>query len=116
MWFQRRSKNLSQDACSNRPHPFRALCVLVQVSILTKTKDEARHFVQSTKLHVYDVDGDKMYHYDFMAQSRFPISHCWDQEEPRLLACETRRFGVVQETPTLEDSEASSRIEVHPCS
>jgi len=87
-------------------------CKGSQVSILTKTKDEARHFVQSTKLHVYDVDGDKMYHYDFMAQSRFPISHCWDQEEPRLLACETRRFGVVQETPTLEDSEASSRIEV----
>lgn len=38
--------------------------------------------------HVYDVEADKLYSLDFAKYRRFPISHCWDDVEPRLVGCE----------------------------
>merc|ERR1719502_1637525 len=51
-----------------------------------------------TRLHVYDADRDVVDDYDFGVHGRYPISHFWDPQEPKLLACETARLrGAVSE-------------------
>ena len=31
-------------------------------------------------------------HYDFAEKGRYPVAHFWDDDEPRLLACETHKL------------------------
>uniref|UniRef100_A0A7S1IHP5 Guanine nucleotide-binding protein subunit beta-like protein n=1 Tax=Eutreptiella gymnastica TaxID=73025 RepID=A0A7S1IHP5_9EUGL len=83
-----------------------------KVSVLAKIKDDAGHTTPDTKIYVYDVEGDKLHSYDFAQHSRYPVSHCWDATEPRLLGCETRRFGALETIQGGEEMETSSRIEV----
>lgn len=61
------------------------------------------------KLYIWDVERDKISEFDFMHLSgtsngttetnlgstvpRLPMTFCWDNEDPRILACETRRLN-----------------------
>jgi len=45
-----------------------------------------------TKLYVWNMDKDCFQEYDF-GPTRYPVSHCWDGAEPKLLACEAKRLG-----------------------
>eukprot|EP00667_Euglena_gracilis_P000441 EG_transcript_441 len=81
-----------------------------KVSLLCRVKDAAGHMTPDTRFHVYDVEADKLYSLDFAKYRRFPISHCWDDVEPRLVGCETRRFGA--DSGGADEVETSTRIEV----
>jgi intraflagellar transport protein 140 len=41
-----------------------------------------------SRIHVYNADTDLVNNYEF-GPARFPVSHCWDPAENKLLACET---------------------------
>lgn len=91
-----------------------------QVSMICKVKDASGQMVQDTRFHVFNLETDKLHSLDFAKFNRYPISHCWDEAEPRLVGCETRRSGhsdtsaaaPAANAPTLDEAEASSRIEV----
>eukprot|EP00998_Keelungia_sp_KM082_P005361 NODE_16_length_3996_cov_51.442233_g15_i0.p1 GENE.NODE_16_length_3996_cov_51.442233_g15_i0~~NODE_16_length_3996_cov_51.442233_g15_i0.p1 ORF type:complete len:1185 (-),score=344.87 NODE_16_length_3996_cov_51.442233_g15_i0:442-3720(-) len=84
-------------------------CNGTKISLLCKVKDDAGHTMTDTKVYVYDVEADKLSNYDFGPVARNPISHAWDETEPRLLGCETRRFRSDQLD---DDADRGSRIEV----
>eukprot|EP01012_Entosiphon_sulcatum_P045924 TRINITY_DN6146_c0_g1_i1.p1 TRINITY_DN6146_c0_g1~~TRINITY_DN6146_c0_g1_i1.p1 ORF type:complete len:1449 (+),score=295.84 TRINITY_DN6146_c0_g1_i1:53-4399(+) len=82
-----------------------------RVSLLAKVRTAAGHTTTDSRLYVYDFEVDRLRSYSFEEVSRYPISHCWDETEPKLLGCETRRFrsGDANDEDT---PERSSRIEV----
>jgi len=82
-----------------------------KVSVLLRVKDASGHLGPDPRLHVFDLEADRLCSHDFGRQRRYPISHCWDEGEPRLLGCETRRF-THGEAPNPDEGETSVRIEV----
>jgi intraflagellar transport protein 140 len=69
------------------------LFLVTQVSILTNLVAAGGSEVPSTLLHVYDVELDRVFTYDFGPRC-YPAGHAWDHTEPKLLAVETRKFDT----------------------
>ena len=61
-----------------------------RVSLLTRCVDSSGIQVSDSRCHVYDVDVDRLFSYDF-GPAAFPVLHCWDASEARLLAVETKQ-------------------------
>ncbi|GBG73003.1 hypothetical protein CBR_g12722 [Chara braunii] len=73
--------------------PIRSLrcnCDGTKVSILAGIEGEDDMEKLDSRLFVYDLEIDKFLAYDFRPFHRRPLSHCWDGEEPKLMACETQ--------------------------
>mmetsp|Transcript_83931 Transcript_83931/g.237404 ORF Transcript_83931/g.237404 Transcript_83931/m.237404 type:complete len:1469 (+) Transcript_83931:229-4635(+) len=64
-----------------------------RVSILSDHVHGALRMLEpDTRLHVYDADRDVVDNFNCTSRGRYPVSHFWDTEEPKLLACETTRI------------------------
>eukprot|EP01006_Ploeotia_vitrea_P038293 TRINITY_DN66224_c9_g3_i2.p1 TRINITY_DN66224_c9_g3~~TRINITY_DN66224_c9_g3_i2.p1 ORF type:complete len:1410 (+),score=219.44 TRINITY_DN66224_c9_g3_i2:87-4316(+) len=105
------TKRLFEDQTGVEVTSIRCNCDGNKVSLLCKTINKEGHTMTDTKFYVYDLETERLTSYDFNGVSRFPISHCWDETEPKLLGCETRRYrSDLNEVD--EEGERSSRIEV----
>ena len=62
------------------------------VSILSERMRGKYLRAPDTRLHVYHCEMQSVLHYDFGDKGRYPVAHFWDDEEPRLLACETHKL------------------------
>eukprot|EP01002_Notosolenus_urceolatus_P015452 NODE_7_length_4446_cov_23.596543_g6_i0.p1 GENE.NODE_7_length_4446_cov_23.596543_g6_i0~~NODE_7_length_4446_cov_23.596543_g6_i0.p1 ORF type:complete len:1437 (-),score=556.32 NODE_7_length_4446_cov_23.596543_g6_i0:134-4204(-) len=91
----------------------RTNCKGTKVSVLVKLSMPGGVSQPDTRFHVVDLEEDKYSFCDFQSSSRFPMSHCWDDTESKLVGVETRRFGVA-DVPADGDMEndGSTRIEV----
>jgi hypothetical protein len=67
---------------------------------------------RDTKLYVYDVEADNFSEADCGAD-HFPVSHMWDDADPRLLAAEVQRVGEASSAETDLHAHVHLR-EVHP--
>jgi hypothetical protein len=65
-------------------HSVRCNCDGTKLSFLAEALESGKI---EAKLFVYDGYLDKFLCYDF--GNRKPVSHCWDDEDCRLLACQT---------------------------
>ena len=75
----------------------RVNCSGTKISILRESEDSRD---ADARLLVYDVESETTSEYDF--GSGIPENHCWDAEDPRLLACEARSTDTrVAEVHTL---------------
>ena len=61
-----------------------------RVSLLTRCVDSAGIQVADTRLHVYDVEVDRVFSHQ-MGPAHYPAIHCWDASEPRLLTVESKQ-------------------------
>ena len=62
------------------------------VSILSERMRGTYLRAPDTRLHVYHCEMQSVLHYDFAEKGRYPVAHFWDDDEPRLLACETHKL------------------------
>ena len=62
------------------------------VSILSERMRGTYLRAPDTRLHVYHCEMQSVLHYDFGEKGRYPVAHFWDDDEPRLLACETHKL------------------------
>ena len=61
-----------------------------KVSLLTRCVDSSGIQVADTRVHVYDVEVDRVFSYQFGPAS-YPAIHAWDPVETRLLVVETKQ-------------------------
>ena len=61
-----------------------------RVSLATRCVDSAGIQVADTRVHVYDVEVDRVFSHQ-MGPSHYPAIHCWDASEPRLLTVESKQ-------------------------
>ena len=82
------------------------------VSILSERMRGKYLRAPDTRLHVYHCEMQSVLHYDFGDKGRYPVAHFWDDEEPRLLACETHKLRSESRNNGVEkDEEKSSKEE-----
>eukprot|EP00753_Platysulcus_tardus_P003573 PLAT12468.31.p1 GENE.PLAT12468.31~~PLAT12468.31.p1 ORF type:complete len:1453 (-),score=862.37 PLAT12468.31:92-4450(-) len=78
-----------------------------RVSILADARHGAYLRMPDSKLYVYNADIDAIQSYDFAP--RLPISHSWDSEEARLLACETQATGAESRGDDNDDDDKEAK-------
>eukprot|EP01059_Diplonema_ambulator_P004781 TRINITY_DN14515_c0_g1_i2.p1 TRINITY_DN14515_c0_g1~~TRINITY_DN14515_c0_g1_i2.p1 ORF type:complete len:1452 (+),score=600.81 TRINITY_DN14515_c0_g1_i2:52-4356(+) len=88
-------------------------CAGTQIAVLAKVTDSQGQTSISTKLYINDLERDKVMVFDFATLSRTPRTICWDETEPRILACETGKYKKQGVTEVAEEEHAEvSKLEV----
>ena len=83
-----------------------------RVSLLTRCVDLAGMQVSDTRMHVYDVEVDRVFSHQ-MGPAHYPVIHCWDATEPRLLTVESKQVESLALTNTQSTSALSSETVDH---
>lgn len=71
---------------------------------------ESGKFGLDSRLFVYDDTLDKVLFYDFVQAHRRPVTHCWDDDDPRLLACQTIQMDENSHEPATNEIIPSSQV------
>ena len=82
-----------------------------KISIIANMLNEEQGSVQQpdSRLHIYDVELDKVFSYDF-GPRYYPVRQYWDGQESKLVAVESKKFEV-QEKATPSKDESRERKE-----
>ena len=82
-----------------------------KVSMLTRCVDSSGIQVADTRVHVYDVEVDRVFSYQF-GPAAYPVIHAWDPLETRMLVVENKQVegkdGSKAKTPPSSSSSSST--------
>lgn len=80
-------------------------CTGQKVSILSKDVHKSGILQPSTILTVYDLNLDRIIEHDFSQYGRYPVSHFWDEIEPKMLSVEARQYSSIDASDPLKSKK-----------
>jgi len=75
-------------------------CTGQKVSILSKDVHKSGIQQPSTFLTVFDINLNKVDEHNFAQYGRYPVSHFWDEIEPKMISVEAKRFSSMNKKDT----------------
>eukprot|EP01064_Diplonema_japonicum_P011686 TRINITY_DN1911_c2_g3_i1.p1 TRINITY_DN1911_c2_g3~~TRINITY_DN1911_c2_g3_i1.p1 ORF type:complete len:1457 (+),score=443.26 TRINITY_DN1911_c2_g3_i1:70-4371(+) len=81
-----------------------------QVAVLAKQTDAHGQSMMATKVFICDLERDKVMTFDFATLNRSPNTICWDETEPRILACETGKHKKQDTGEAAEKEEENAEV------
>eukprot|EP00755_Sulcionema_specki_P015940 Sspe_Gene.9975::Locus_3352_Transcript_1_1_Confidence_1.000_Length_4513::g.9975::m.9975/K19672/IFT140; intraflagellar transport protein 140 len=87
-------------------------CNGTKIALIAKGAVEGGHVSVLPTIFVHDLDNDTSLEYSMKESSRYPVSLFWDEQEPRLLACETRKRKQSEKQSAEAEEEGTARMEV----